>query len=176
MTKDWKAQWQKDWQKRLGDGRSITADDFTRAVELIGRNAGPSMLLDGFTTGQISTDSLRAVLIEIWVLAEYPQYLVPAPVWCNWFRLAAYPRPQASLTLYRGAVPRHARGMSWTTDLVRAQWFAERPTHARGHVYRATVEPAGILASVDLLQPGGREEGEVIVDPDFLPRPLRRMR
>ena len=111
---------------------------------------------------------------------------IPKDIWLMWFRLAAYPKPSAPLTLYRGATPAHARGMSWTLDREHAGWFAQRFENAigvplargarfcPGHVYCATVEPAGILAVVDDLEPNGRKEHEIIIDPAHLPRPVRR--
>ena len=98
--------------------------------------------------------------------------------WVHLFRRAAYPAPSGPLTLYRGAPPRYARGMSWTTRRSKAAWFAGRwgmnPGKASAHVYEATALPEACLADVDALVPGGRSEGEIVVDPSLLRR-LRRV-
>lgn len=70
--------------------------------------------------------------------------------------LAALPEV---VQLYRGAPPRFARGMSWTTDWHKARWFADR-FHNGGVVYTARVAKAQFLAF--LL---GRGESEAVIDP-----------
>ena len=80
-------------------------------------------------------------------------------------------RPAAPVTLYRGAPGRsNGRGMSWTLDVDRARWFAQRwdLTGRSGSVYKATVKPHAILA----MMLGGRDEAEVVVNPRRLPRNL----
>jgi hypothetical protein len=86
--------------------------------------------------------------------------------------LAHYRALPPTVELYRGAIPRYARGMSWTQDLEEAAWFAWR--HAvlgtRGHLYRATVDRVAVLACFDQ-----RGESEAVIDPRLLP-PLRAIR
>jgi hypothetical protein len=55
-----------------------------------------------------------------------PRRLVARRIWIRWFQFAAYPKPESTLTLYRGAVSSRARGMAWTKDDARALWFAWR--------------------------------------------------
>jgi MFS superfamily sulfate permease-like transporter len=51
--------------------------------------------------------------------------------------------PEAPVTLYRGCAPERRFGMSWTTDLDRARWFAERDlSHGTGNVYVYQASPA----------------------------------
>jgi hypothetical protein len=57
------------------------------------------------------------------------------------------------------------RGMSWTTNLTKARWFADRlailktPTF----VFEVTVPSPAVLATI-----AGRQENEVVVNPFYL--------
>ena len=56
--------------------------------------------------------------------------------------------------------------MSWTTDLDRARWFAERDlSHGTGNVYVYQADSAALLAFIG---EWGRHEAEYVVDPYFL--------
>ena len=76
-------------------------------------------------------------------------------------------------TVQAGAVESRRRGMSWTTDPIVAEKFAERrPILVRGRIvyrqrqlWQVTVPPKAVLARID-----GRRESEVIVNPRMLPR------
>jgi hypothetical protein len=141
------------------------------------RNAGPGALWDAYASQQLDRQTMRAVILDVWSAAEWPQYTLTTDAWLSMFEWAAYEAPTSPMTLYRGAPARYARGMAWTTDRDRAIWFAGRlPLAQPAYVYTATVEPAGILAVVDELEANGRREAEVIVDPGYLPRPVRRVR
>jgi hypothetical protein len=58
------------------------------------------------------------------------------------------------------------------TELEMAKKTGER----LAHVYEAIVAPDGVLAAADDLLADGRGEAEVVVDPAYLPRPVRRWR
>jgi hypothetical protein len=61
--------------------------------------------------------------------------------------------------------------MSWTTDQATAQWFAERLTGSTGQpsfVYHTIIDPSGVLAKIDELDPSGRRESEIVVNPESL--------
>jgi hypothetical protein len=67
--------------------------------------------------------------------------------------------------------------MSWTTEVDKARWFADRWHRTTGratYVYTTTAEPAAVLADVAAVEPGGRLEAEIVVDPSMLGR-LRRL-
>jgi hypothetical protein len=49
-----------------------------------------------------------------------------------------------------------------------------RPSRGTRRGYAATVDPSGVLAVVDQIVPDGRREDEVMVDPSYLPVPVRR--
>jgi hypothetical protein len=89
--------------------------------------------------------------------------------------LARYRAFPPVVELYRGAIPRYARGMSWTQDLEEAAWWAQRFAvggrfGAGGNLYQATVDRAAVLACFN-----ERNESELVIDPRLLP-PLRAMR
>jgi hypothetical protein len=164
----------------LRPGPALTGEEVDYALGAVGRNAGPALLFDLYYSRRLAPSVLAAVLVGAWSGAEFPGRTLPRSTWIAWFREAAYPTPAGPVILYRGAIPRHARGMSWTPDRERADWFANRWTLGRpeypAHVYTVTADPAAILADVDALEgEGGRQEHEIIVDPAKLP-PVRRVR
>jgi hypothetical protein len=76
--------------------------------------------------------------------------------------LAALPD---TITVYRGVGHAAARrGLSWTTDKARAEWFANRFSGHRGrrpHVYQGTVAKKDVLAHFL-----GRNESEIVALPE----------
>jgi hypothetical protein len=100
--------------------------------------------------------------------------------WTRAFKAAAFfsddpsvCRPTEPLTLYRGASPCDARGLSWTVDRALARDYARgvlswnREYHERhgvpAHVYRAVVQPNHVLAMFNRFAwPGA---SEVVVNP-----------
>jgi hypothetical protein len=154
-------------------GRPLTVDEAETALSRVGRVNGPALLFDLYYSGCLTADMLPALVVGVWSAAEWPSGNLPRSTWINWFRKAAYPPPSGPLVIYRGAIPQHARGMAWTTDRQRAEWFANR--WAGAHVYTVTAEPAAVLADVDAIEgDGGRRECEIVVDPAMLGR-LRRL-
>jgi hypothetical protein len=151
--------------------------DEANADAMTGRNDMPALLFDLYAAGRIDPTILRAVLPGVWVGAEWPEACVPRRTWISWFRLAAFAPPPAPVTIYRGSIPRFARGMAWTSDPEKAAWFARRWAvlrHPRvAHVYTVAAPPEAILADMDALFEG-RAEAEIVVDPALLP-PLRRL-
>lgn len=73
--------------------------------------------------------------------------------------------PTEAVTAWRGAAARHGRGLSWTTDLEVARFFARRyaGTSRTSTVYAAEVPPEGVLGVFP-----GRKEAELVVDPSLL--------
>ncbi|MFS0885143.1 hypothetical protein [Aeromicrobium sp. 179-A 4D2 NHS] len=107
-----------------------------------------------------------------WFMAEYPEKQVEAAMWVNLFDQIGYtvdgePAVREDdipefVTVYRGCLPERIDGMSWTTSLETAYWFASRWTKHGGkqlHVYRAEIPRDFVLAKV-----GGRSENEVVID------------
>jgi hypothetical protein len=82
-------------------------------------------------------------------------HALPRAVWLLWFRLASYPRANGPHIVYRAARPRYARGMSWTSDRDKAEWFARRWATMSAEavaVYEARAVPVAVLADIDALE------------------------
>jgi hypothetical protein len=114
---------------------------------------------------------------EVWRGAEFPERCLPRRAWLTLFREGGYfsdslsGPPTEPVRLYRGAIPRYARGMAWTRDPSRARWFADRwslTADRAAFVYAVDAPPDAILAEIDL-----RREREMVVDPSRLGR-IRR--
>ncbi len=169
-----------------GDAVTERANEFLRRIGYVGRQSGPSALLNVYLSDELRTnfsDFSRLVLPTVWRRAEWPTVAVrPMHVWTGWFRSAGYltdfedpiPAPTCPLTIYRGATWPGRRGMSWTTDHDRAVWFANRFSRFAGsrgfqiaYLFCTTVEPDAILAMFR------GDEAEVVIDPKYLP-PLRK--
>ncbi len=144
----------------------LTAEQFSSLVARNGRNSGPHLMHDLYYMRRISTETLTAVICEVWSDAEYPQSWLGRDGWVDFFRLAGYTRdgvpatPPDTITLYRGCPPSRTRGMSWSSSIEQARWFAERARFATpGNVYTATVTGEQLLAEITI---GG--EDEFVVD------------
>ena len=155
----------------------LTVDEAEVVLGRVGRNGAPAVLFDLFYSGCLGSDAMPALVAQTWSRAEWPASNVPRRIWIEWFRLAAYAASADPLTVYRGATPRFARGMSWTIDRAKAQWFGDRWTLVTGkvaHVYTVTAPADAILADIDLIEGGGgRHEAEIVVDPVMLPKVRR---
>ena len=144
------------------------------AMYRVGRNHAPALLFDLYYARRLDDAALAPLVHQAWTGAEWPERSLTRRTWLAWFRLAAYPRPDNPIVVYRGAPPRLARGMAWTTDRERAAWFANRWITRGAHVYTATARPEAVMADIDALEgDGGRREAEIVVDPALLPE-LRR--
>ncbi len=107
-------------------------------------------------------------------MCEFPAaYFDPPAMWVDLFDEAGYtvdgqsaPRPTQPVTLYRGCHHDRRFGMSWTADLERARWFADRDLGlGPGLVYVTTADPKSLLAFIG---DGHRRESEYVVDPTYL--------
>lgn len=160
------------------EGRSLSPLEVADAIASIGRNDGPALLFDLYKAGRLGDGALTATLAGVWSAAEHPERRLGRAMWLLLFREARYPAPLALITVYRGAPPRYARGMAWTTRLSKAEWFAGRwgmsPGRAGAHIYRVDALPEAVLADIDAVQPDGRGEDEIVVDPAMLGK-LRRV-
>ena len=171
-------------EKRERLGPRTRVEEFESAWAIAGRNHAPAMLFDWFYGGRLLREDMCAVVIAVWTSAEFPQDVLTVDQWCRFFAMADYPKPSGPLTLYRGATKGRARGMAWTSDRNKAQWFADRfARFATGkqddrfgpaYVYTVATPPGAVLAVADkILAEGGRGEREVIVDPRLLPKVRR---
>ncbi len=100
---------------------------------------------------------------------EFPNRAVDEDIWRALFDLAGYvvngqpsEQPAEPIELWRGALPEHRNGWSWTDDRDLARWFADRPhNRGAGKVWAASVEPVRLLARITDHREG---ESEYVVD------------
>ena len=150
-------------------GGEMTGEEFETALLHVGRNDGPALLYDLHFAGSISVAENPGIVTTAWAMAEFPSNLLEEDTWVELFEEAGYTvdgqpaqRPEAPVTVYRGCHPARRFGMSWTTDLERAQWFADRDLgRGVGAVYEATVPTGWLLAYIHGSQRG---EAEFVVD------------
>ena len=72
----------------------------------------------------------------------------------------------SSATVYRGAVIDSKRSLSWSPDLKRAHWYADRwrdPVLGSGNIYEVDITPADLLVYLT-----DKHEEEIILAPDFI--------
>ncbi|UOQ56054.1 hypothetical protein MUN78_10095 [Leucobacter allii] len=103
----------------------------------LGRNYLPGALWEAFDAGVLVDPAEVAVgIAEAWVMCEYPLLNLDPWQWDTLFDCAGFvtdsglsghgQQQPAPPTLYRSAHPDYLPGMSWTTDLQTAYWFACR--------------------------------------------------
>ncbi len=146
-----------------------TVDDLEKAMSGVGRNSAPELLFYLYCYRRVTPGAAARLVSSAWCGCEFPSLSLDKATWRKLFDLAGYTaegvpaeRPVASLRLYRGALPGHHRGWSWTDDLELARWFAQRPCNrGEGRVWAATVRPARLLARISEQRPG---ESEYVVD------------
>jgi hypothetical protein len=146
--------------------------DYESALIMAGPAHGPGFLFGWFEDDQLNRDELRSLILPVWTMAESPVWPIGERAWLAMFKKAGFvstdgsPPPTEPLTVWRGDTK--PRGMSWTLEQEVADFHAQRHIH-RGFpavVYEATVPPRAVLG-LDL-QPDGRGEREVIVNPNML--------
>lgn len=151
----------------------MTTEQFETALIQVGRNEGPALLHDLRFSEVISIAENPGIVASVWAMAEFPSNLLEPDIWVELFEEAGYTengqaavRPTGPVTVYRGCHHGRRFGMSWTTDLVRAQWFADRDLgRGAGEVFVATVPAGWLLAFID---EGHRSEAEFVVHPTAL--------
>ncbi|MDP9395148.1 MAG: hypothetical protein M3Q27_13285 [Actinomycetota bacterium] len=146
-----------------------TPDELETALSRLGRNSGPALLVDLMAEGLLTADTAAACVPSAWCGCEWPNRTLDDDLWRRLFDLAGYTvegvpaeRPMGALRLYRGALPAHRRGWSWTDDRELAQWFGGRPHNGgSGMVWTASVTPGRLLARISREREG---ESEHVVD------------
>ncbi len=152
------------------NGRVI---DYAEAMARAGRNACPRLIHQWDMEALLGVEQLRKLLPDAWTGPEFPARALPHWYWVDLFRRAGFisdtlAEVREVMTIYRGAVPRWRKAMSWTVDLGRARWFAERSAfffHKCARVYAAEIARGDVLAIFFNERPG---EAEVVVDPGGL--------
>ncbi|WP_431959899.1 hypothetical protein [Mycobacterium sp. smrl_JER01] len=148
---------------------TMDAETFSQARASLGRNEGPALLYDLYPQS-IDVADHPEVVTEVWCMAEFPASLLDPDDWVSLFEEVGYtedgkpaPRPRNPVTVYRGCSPERRFGMSWTTDIERARWFAQRDLgQGAGQLYEATIPPGCLLAYI---HESHRLEAEFVVDP-----------
>ena len=109
----------------------VSAGDWSRAAYIVDKPFVLDVIEGWHRAGLLETSTLNRLLAEQWSRPEFPslrgtRHLV------RLFKAAGFVTdrpgtvpPSDVLTIYRGAAPGRARGLSWTTSLTKAQWFAK---------------------------------------------------
>lgn len=144
------------------------------ALDLMGRNRGPHALSAWWP--DLTPEEKSRLICEVWEEAEWPVAALGERRWLEMFKETGFvttgpERPDSEALAYRGApVDTKGRGMSWSVDRERAEWFATRWARnfdVPAAVYRATLPPRAILALVGF-DDGSRHEKEFVVNPNML--------
>lgn len=125
-----------------------------------------------FISGLLSDEELTEALIWTWVATEFPcqngtQKLSRLFKRFNSFQVMSkedkiiYNKLPEKLKIYRGLQDKRAliKGLSWTLDLKKAKWFANR-WEKQGEVYEAEIKKSDIYHFTN-----SRGEMEIIVNP-----------
>ena len=137
-----------------------------------GRNDLPYHLGMAVLVEEVITDETEIAkgIADAWVMAEWPIRGMEPSMWRMLFDKVGFlddgvmdTNPPDSIVVYRGCVVGQERGMSWTDDLEKAIWFAERfgVTFGETKVYTMTATPASILGHFTR-----RGESEWVLDPE----------
>ena len=154
-------------------------ETFRRVVTRWGKNEAPHLLQTWWEECRLSPGDLKEALGLSWTMAEWPQQALGAWYWIRLFKEAGFvtdsralDRPTGSILVYRGASSGRERGMSWTTSLPRARWFARRFVLSEGPslVLEAKVPAHHVLARF-----AGRGEEEIVINLHWLTRARYRV-
>lgn len=149
-----------------------------RLLEPVG-TMPPASFISWWEAGLLDLQQLRELLPDAWT-PDNPVRDLGEQRWLEQFVSAGvvveypagYPKDrrvnlEEPVEVYRGAPDRtKGRGMPWSADLAKAQWFADRWA-SRGvsaGLYRAVIPPEAVLAVFF----DGRNESEVVVNPNKL--------
>ena len=139
-------------------------NDYGKAIWLYETPFRWAMLLVWFEFGMIEDDVLAELILSVYATSAIPRDMATEKS-VNIFRSVGFvsddgsTRPTEPIRVYRGG---HAEGMSWTTSLETAEWFAMR-LGLDETVLSAIAPPEAILAIIN-----GRGENEIVVDPSKL--------
>lgn len=157
----------------------VTAEEFFLLSSRVGRNASPALLWELWVRRKLETDAVAEAVGDAWTGAEYPTHALAdfagedpghgRGMWLELFSDAGFnidgrpaTPPRDPLVLYRGAPEEHRLGLSWTSDLTQARWFADRWRLTTGDpapVWRFTAPPERVLA----IFREARQEAEYVV-------------
>lgn len=150
----------------------VDTETFWSAGLRIGRNHSPALLFDLYFGGSLDLRCNPGLVADVWSDTEFPTGSVEWELmWRAAFEAAGYThdgesasRPAESITLYRGCHHERRLGMSWTSNPVVAQWFADRDLgYGQGNVYVHHAQPDELLAFIGTEI--GRGADEYVLDP-----------
>jgi hypothetical protein len=116
-----------------------------------GRNDFPALLVENWQ--KLNETELPKAVVDSWIMPEWPARTLEPKYWVQLFNMAlrdgtGYLTDEGEIksteelpevvTLYRGCYSEFAEGMSWTSSLETAKWFASR-MGGNGNVYTVTV-------------------------------------
>ncbi len=157
-------------QKRLFD-QHVASGRFDKALWFLERPFRMTYVLDWHEDGVLRGGMLREVLCDAWTDCEFP-YQFGIDRLLDLFRDVGFvhdydddPRlgMEPNITIYRGQVRGMEPGISWTTDMERAAFFARRFGADDGVILVGHVNTSEILAMFK-----GRSESEIVCDPDMV--------
>lgn len=148
--------------------KRISEGNYEGALWFFERPYRLTQLQSWYWLNLISLEQLKKILPDVWLDTEHPhQFGYPSIV--KLFKetgfLTDIPglREPVECEVFRGCLSAHKRGISWTLDKSRAEWFAKRLNRGKGRVYRTIVNPKAQLAAFN-----GRGEQEILVNPRAL--------
>ena len=165
-------QWRKDVSQRIDEARNAF-----QIYMMTNKPYGMTFLK--FAAPHLSKEDYSAILSDAWIRSENPNDdpNLPQSKLVEMFASAdnsylmtseekqIYDELPSVVTVYRGVTSYNSENitaLSWTLDKDVAGWFSKR-FEEDGTVYQANIHKNHILAYF-----GGRNESEVIVDPNFL--------
>ena len=143
------------------------------AGAVLGRNDYPVLVASLHAELGLAPVVLAHCVASAWQICEFPNLNLDEESWEWMFSDAGFTingvqaaRPASPIRMFRGAVPEHTRGWSWTEDRDLAQWFADRDHNGgRGRLYVAEVPPSALFAGMTGDWADGRAgEGQWVVD------------
>ena len=147
----------------------ITWQDVSRGVD---KNNLPWCL--GENIFDLPIDEVRLGLVDAWTFPEWPSRSADNITWVAMFNygfdeqegylddegnVQPWDNLPEVITLFRGAHKDYSEGLSWTSSLERAEWFANRLGQEDMAVYKIEIPRELVLAKFD-----NRGEDEYVVE------------
>jgi len=160
--------WKLEEERRYQDATIET-------IEYLGGHERIPKIVEWWEAGTLTGEALNRLIAEHWDAFESPGRFMPADEWLGLFDDAGFvtdtagvTRPEAPLTVYRGAHKGGELGLSWTTDRNAAAWFARRflmlaDKLGAAFLLSARVPPWAVLGIFN-----GRNKAEVVIDASCL--------
>lgn len=150
-----------------------TIEQIEEAGGRLGRTNYPGLVLSLHIELGLGSAVLAHCVTSAWVDCEFPNRTLDDDDWEWLFADAGFTidgaraqLPTDPIRMFRGAIPEHQRGWSWTENRELAQWFAARPhNEGRGLLYTALAPPGALFAGITRSWTHGRtDEEQWVVD------------